>query len=443
MGAGRIGLNLAKTLSEENNEVHLIELNEEKSRRIGDKLDVITIVGNGASPEILEKAGIIDADLVLAVTTSDETNLVVCALAASFGAKRRIARVRNTSLSKRLSKIGYSSFHIDELINPELLAAQSIVKIIQAPGSSEVADFADGRILLRSFDISTASPLCGMKLEELNDEDFPWPFVVITVLRDEKNIVPRGDTTIMDKDLIYVLLPVSSLGEFLTYVDPDAKMPEKIIIHGATITGQFVAESLHNKVKNITIIEEDPETARRVAAELEGIIVVNGSGSEADILTECGIEAADAFIATSRDDHNNFISSVLAKSMGAKETIIISQKQDYLPIINALDIDAIINPHTLAIEQILHLVRGGRISSVAKLFECDAEAIELIPEEGSAVTKDLIRNIKFPKNTVVGAVYGKDHLDLAKGDMQIKAGEKVIIFSHAESIKKLQELFTR
>ena len=443
VGAGRIGVNLAKLLAEENNDVYLIERSDKVVQKNIEKLDAQVIIGNGADPDVLKKAHVQEADLVLAVTTSDETNLVVCSLAGILGAKRRIARVRNIALENMIGQAGYNQFYIDEIINPELVAAQAIVKIVEAPGSSEVADFANGRILLRAFDIPAASPLCGLRIADVRDEDFPWPFLIISIIRKDSVVIPRGDSMIRADDRIYVLLPASSLGEFLTFVNPDVKLPRKIIVYSATITGRHVALSLSKRGREVILLEENAELAKDVAGELASVRVINGSPSEADILTECGVEATDVFIAASNDDQANLVSSVLAKKMGAKSTVIISQHQDLMSLSNALDIDATINPYYLAVERILRLARGRGIWSVAKFLEGETEALELIPEEGSPITKAAIQNIKFPKDSIVGAVYGDKEVVLARGDTQIQAGKRVIVFCHKDAVKKLQALFTR
>ncbi|MCK5014616.1 MAG: Trk system potassium transporter TrkA [Candidatus Omnitrophica bacterium] len=443
VGAGRIGKNLAKSLVQENNEVYLVEKDEQVARKSAERLDAKVIVGNGADPKVLKKAHMSEAELVLAVSPSDEVNLVVCFLAGLFGAQRCIARVRNTSLSETLAQFGYDRFHINELINPELVAAQAIRKLVETPGASEVADFADGKILLRAFNISETSPLCGAKIGDFREEDFPWPFLIVSVVRNKAVIIPKGDTAIEANDRVYVLLPAPSLGEFLTFVNPEAKPPKKIVIYGATITGTHTAQLLAGKTEDILLIEEDEDVAKSAAGQLEGVRIINGSASEKDILTECGIEATDVFIATSKDDHANLVSSMLAKKMGAKTTIIMAQHEDYMPLVSALDIDAIISPHYLAGEKILHLVRGKGISAVTKLLEGETEALEFIPEEGSPVTKGSLKTIHFPKNSIIGAVYSGQEVILARGDVQIKAGERVIVFCQETAVKKLQQLFTR
>jgi trk system potassium uptake protein TrkA len=443
IGAGRIGINLAQTLTAENNEVYVVESDESVAARVTDKLDVGVIQGSGTDPDILGRAQVSSADLVLAVTASDETNLVVCSLAALLGAKRRIARVRRASLSAILEIHGQKEFHIDEIINPELVAADSIIKTVQSPGSTEVADFAEGRLLLRGFDIGPASVLCGQRLEDLRDEDFPWPFLIVAITRKEQVFIPKGDFVIAAGDHIYVLLPASSLAEILTYIAPDVKLYQKVVISGATLTGIRIAQKLRQKIKDITLIEEDEETAERVAGELEGVRVIRGSVAEADILNECGIEAADVYIAASRDDHINLISAVLAKRMGARQTGIIAHQQDYFALADVLNIDVVINPQTLAVEQILRLVRGRGIHSVIKLTECAAETLEFVAEEGSAVTRAPLNQLKFPKDAIVGAVVTGEDVFLAKGETHIKPGQKAIVFCREHAVKKLQAMFTR
>src|SRR3989338_2048021 len=443
VGAGRIGTSLAKSLSQENNEVYLIEKNEQIARKKSEKLDVQIIIGNAADPDVLEKANVSGAELVLAVSASDETNLVVCTLAGLYGAKRRIARVRNTSLNEALTKFGYDQFKISEIINPELVAARAIQKIVQAPGASEVADFAGGKILLRAFDIPKSSSLCGAKIGEFKEEDFPWPFLIVSIVRNDNVIIPTGDTTIDAGDHIYVLLPAPSLGEFLMFVNPEAKLPQKIVIYGATITGVHAAKALAGKNLDILLIEEDAALANDVAGTLDNVRIINGSACEQDILVECGIEATDVFIAATDNDHSNLISSLLAKSMGAKIGIITTQQQDYTRIVDALDVDAIISPHSLAVEQILRLVRGKGISAVTKLLEGETEALEFVTEEGAPITRGPLKTIKFPKHSIVGAIYSSDEVVLAGGETHVKAGERVIVFCHESSVKKLQSLFTR
>jgi len=442
-GAGVIGSNLAGYLSEDGHEVNLIEHRQKTAMKASEKLDVRVITGSAAEPSILEEAGVAEADMVIAVTNADISNLAICSLAAAFGAKKRIARVRDASLNAVLEKFGLDHFHVDGIINPDMVAAQAISKVMMAPGSREVADFADGEILLRAFDIHEDSPLCDMMLADLSDKDFPWPFLVIAICRDSDVVIPRGEDSILADDRIYVLLPDPSLAEFLTFVNPSARLPRKVIIYGANNTGENLARDLAGTIGEVVLLEESRALAERVAGKLKSVTVIHGHPSEADILRECGVEAADAFVAVSGNDHLNLVSAVLAKKLGAKSTVITTNEPDYISIVGALDIDVVINPRLLATDQILRLVRGGRISTVATLPELKAEVLELIPEPGSPVTRKPLRNLKLPKGSIIGAIRRGSEVILASGDTHVMEGEQVIVFCREDVVPQFEKLFSR
>jgi len=443
VGAGIIGWNLADSLSRENHEVYLIELNPDVAARVDEKIDAKVIVGRGSDPDVLQQAGVHDADLVIAVTNADEINLVVCFLSARFGAKRRIARVRSESLLQAVKSFRDQQFAIEEFINPEEVAAHDIIRVVKTPGAREVADFAEGRILLRSFNLPASSTFCGHRMDDLRTEDFPWPFLIVAIIRDGEVIIPTGATVLEASDRIYALLPKDSLGEFLTFIDPDTRQMRKVIICGATHIGEIVARELSETINDIVLIEEDGDLAEQFAGRLNSVRVIKGSAAESAILKEAGIEAADAFIASTPNDHSNLVSAVLAKKMGAKTTIITTQQPDYLSIIDAMDINVVINPRLRAVDQILRLVRGKGIRSVINLLDCDCEALEFVPEENSAVTRAPLKELSFPKNSIVGAILRDKDVFLANGNTQIRSGERVVVFCQDKSVKKMQDLFTR
>ncbi len=443
IGAGTIGANLAEHLSAEKHEVYLVEPDKEVASKANEKLDVKVIIGEGSDPDVLQEAHISEAGLVIAVTSSDETNLVVCSLANAYGAGKKIARVRAATLNKAIQKFGYDHFAVDEIINPEQIAAESIVKIIEAPGTCEVADFANSRILLRSFDIAKDSPLWNIELHNPKLRNFAWPFLIVAMRHDGSLIFPRGDTVIHEGDRIYVLLPAASHDEFLAFVNPNIGKAKKVIIYGATNIGKSVAAALSGLVKEVIVLEGDAAKAQQVAEQIESIKVINGSALEADILNESGIEGTDVFIGVSSSDHFNLVSAVLAKKMGARKTIITTQLPGYHGIVDAMGIDVVINPRVLATYQILRLVRGASIRHIAKLIDCGAQVLELIPEKGSPVTRAPIRDIKFPKNSIAGAITRGSEAFLVDGSIQINAGEPVIVFCQDEEVLRLQKLFTR
>lgn len=442
-GAGIIGSNLAKNLSEEGHEVTLIEQKPGVAERAAEKLDVQVRVGSAFEPQILEQAGVEQADMVIAVTNSDVANLTICSLAAAYGAKKKIARVRDMALSELVERHGHDHFHFDEIINPDEVTAQTIVKVLEAPGSREVADFAAGKILLRSFSVPEESPLVGERLGDLREFDFPWPFVMVAINRGGKVTVPRGEDVIHASDRIYVLLPKPSLAEFLTFVYDSVRLPKKVIIYGATNTGTSLAKILSEKVPDVVLLEENRSRAEKVAGELDNVRVIHGLASETDILRECGVEAVDAYIAVSSSDHHNLISAVLAKQMGAKITVITTHQPDYTPIVEGLGIDVLINPRLLATDQIMRIVRGERISHVASLPEVKAEVMELVAEPDSPITRKPLKDIKFPKNSIIGAISRGNDVILASGDSHVQAGEPVVVFCQEDAVPQLEKMFTR
>ncbi len=442
VGAGVIGFNLAKDLSSEH-EIFLIEEDAATAEKAAEKLDVKVLVGNGADPSVLTQSPVHYADLVIAVTASDEVNVVVCALAAAYGAKYRVARVRNASLARALERFRGGQFYIDDVINPEELAASAIVASISTPGAREVADFAEGRILFRVFDVEEASPLAGMRLSALNQEDFPWPFLVIAVMRQGKVFFPKGDAELHQGDRIYVLLPKNSVGEFIAFIYPNIRKYKKIVVYGATKIGTSVVATLRNSIEDVVLIEENPALAEEAAGQYQKVRVINGSASEVDILKESGIEAADAYIAVSSEDHVNIVSAVLAKKMGAETTIISTAAPDYMAVMDTLDIDTVINARFLAVDQILKYVRGRGISAISSFAECEAEALELVPEEGSPITRAPLKDLSFPSNSLVGAVCRGDEVLLANGNLQIRPGERVIVFCQQAEGRRLQKLFMK
>jgi trk system potassium uptake protein TrkA len=442
-GAGVIGSNLAKYLSEDGHEVNLIEQKPAVADRATEKLDVQVTVGSAFDPQILEETGVAQTDMVIAVTNSDVANLVICSLAAAYGAKKMIARVRDMALSEKVESYGRDHFHVDEIINPDEVTAQTIVKIMEAPGSREVADFAGDKILLRSFDVPEESPLVGERLDNLRESDFPWPFVMVAINRGGKVSIPRGEDHVETHDRIYVLLPKPSLAEFLTFVNPNVRLPKKVVIYGATNTGTSLAKSLSEKVQDVVVLEESRSKAEKIAGELDDVRVIHGLASEADILRECGVEAADVYIAVSASDHHNLISAVLAKQMGAKTTLITTHQPDYTPIVEGLGIDVLINPRLLATDQIMRIIRGEGISHVASLPEVKAEVLELVPEPDSPITRKPLRDVKFPKNSIIGAFSRGDEVILASGESHVRAGEHVVAFCHEDVVPRLVKLFTK
>ncbi|ODS31833.1 MAG: potassium transporter protein [Candidatus Scalindua rubra] len=443
IGAGAVGFNIAKQLSKEGHDISIVEENPELVQKITEKLDVSVVAGNGSSPSVLEAAGVSEAQMVLAVTSSDEINIVVCILASQYGNKIKIARIRNSEFTNRDTLIKQNGFCVDHMINPEQIIVDSIVKIIETPGATFAVDFPIGDVLLRGFHVPKDAPIVGKKFYELEGIEYTDSFLIVYIQREDETIVPSHNTEILPHDDIFVLIAKVGLPYFLPMVNRRADEVEKIIIYRASRTGLQLAKTLENSSIDVTMIEPEKDKAEIAAANLKDAVVLHGDATEIDLLKEAAIEDTDIFIALSENEQTNLLASLLAKKHGAKKTIVLTNEPGLVPIINQVNVDVVVNPRLVTASSILQHVRRGQILSIAKLGDSEAEAIELIAEEGSEIVKKPLRKIRFPKESILGAIVRNGTMLLPKGIDDIYPGESVVVFTLPDAIGKVQALFSR
>lgn len=443
VGAGAVGFNLAKQLSNEGHDISIIERDPALVRKISEKLDVFVVAGEGSSPSALETAGIRDTDMLLSVTNSDEVNIVVCMLASQYGVKKKIARIRNYEFTDKNSFMKKGEFFIDHMINPDLVTVSSILKIIETPGSTYVADFKDINVVLRGFSIPADAPIAGKRLTELEEIGSTDSFLIAAIQRGEEVIIPNGETKILPNDNIFVVVAEAGIPYLLPMVNKRSESVEKIIIYSATNIGLLVAKKLENISIDVTLIEPKEELAKAAAAELTKTIVLHGDATNIDLLNEAFIETTDFFIAASNDEQSNLLAAMLAKKLGAKKSIVITNVPDYVSIINSLGMDVVINPRLITVSSILQYVRRGRIPSVLQLNECGTEAIEFEIEEDSKVAGKQLKDAKFPQGAIIGAVIHKGVMNIPSGKNVLNPGDRVIVFSLPSAIEKVQSIFSK
>lgn len=441
VGAGAVGFNLAKQLSSEGHDISVVEHDNALVRKINEKLDVFAIVGGGSSPNILEAAGIQQVEMVLAVTNSDEVNIVVCMLANQYGVKKKIARIRNYEFTGKNFFMEKKDFCIDCMINPDLITVNSILKIIETPGSTYVADFKGIDVVLRGFNISDDAPIVGKRLSELAEIESMDSFLIVAIQRGEDMIIPTGDTLIKQGDNVYVIAAETGLPYFLPMVTKRSQKVTRVLIYGATNTGILISKRLENSSIDVSLIEPKEETADKAASELEKTVVLRGNATDIDLLKEASIESTDFFIAASNDDQSNLLAAILAKKSGAKKTIVITNEPDYVAIFSSLDIGVVINPRQIMVSEILQYVRRGNTTSVMKINESDAEAIEFVVEKGAKIEGKQLSDIKFPQGSILGAIIRNGVMDIPSGKSIINLGDRVIVFSLPAAIKKVQSIF--
>lgn len=441
VGAGAVGFNLAKQLSKEGHDISVVEEDPELVRMISEKLDVHVVAGTGSSPSILESAGVRNTQMVLAVTNSDEVNIIVCIIANQYGRKTKIARVRNSEFTGKNSLFRQNGLCVDHMVNPEQIIVDSIMNILETPGATYALDFPIGDILLRGFHVPEDAPIAGKRLSELESIEYTDSFLIVCVQRKDEMIIPTDNTQILPDDEIFVLIAKMGLPYFLPMINRRADDADRVIIYRTSRIGLLLAKALEGSSISVTMIEPKKDRAEMAAAELEDTIVLHGDATDIDLLKEAAIEDSDFFIALSDDTQTNLLMSLLAKKHGAKKTVVLANEPGLVPVINQVNVDVVVNPRLVTASSILQHIRSGKILSIAKLGDSEAEAIELVVGEDSEIVKKQLNKIRFPKGSMLGAIVRNGKMLLPKGIDAIHPGESVIVFALPYAIKKVQALF--
>ena len=441
VGAGEVGFHIAQRLSEENKDVFLIDKDPEKVRRITDNLDVQAILGSGTSPQMLRNLGIKDADLLLAATDSDEVNLIACLLARNLNPYIiKVARVRNPEYLEEKELFGPDLLGVDQIINPESAMVETIRNLMLVPQASDVIDFVDGKIKLVGITVGPDSPLTGRQL--LSFKETGRDILVGAILRGDQVIIPHGEDTIQADDLLYAIVRTDELESIFKAFALKDKEVKRVIIVGAGQTGVSLATALDKDKVNVKVIERDMLRCSDLAQKLERVTVINGDGTDKDLLQEENIGGLDLLVALTGDEESNVLISLLAKGLGAKKTITRISKLSYIPLVSAIGLNTVISARLSVIRAFLQYLRRGRIISVAPLKGEHAEAIEAEALETSDIIDVPLSKIKLPKGSLIGAIVRGDEIIIPGGSHEIKAGDRLIIFALQKALPKLEKLLT-
>jgi trk system potassium uptake protein TrkA len=439
VGAGVVGVNLAEVLSREGHQVTIIDSDAEKIKNISETLDVITIVGNATKTSILKEAQIGSAEMVVAVTNIDEANIIVCMLASRFGKKIRIARISNEELTS-IDSIN-STRYVDRFINPDQIIIKQIVKLLKIPGANYVSQFVNGQILFCGFNVTSNTSIVGKKLKELSEISETDVFLIIGISRNNQVFIPQGDDEIKENDDIYVVVAKDTLPLFLPLLNRRVWDLEKVIIYGAEDITLELAKQLEDNIKEVIILEPDERKAERAVNFLNKVAVLKGKGTNMDILKEAGVQSADFFISLSENDEDNLASALIAKKSGAKRTVVLANDPDYVHVLDSIEMDVVVNPRLITIGAILEYIRHGKIGTVIKLKDFGAEVLEVEAVANSAVIGKPLNELKLPKGMIIGTIIKNNSPIIPKGDTIIIPGDKIILFTLPETIKKAEDLF--
>jgi trk system potassium uptake protein TrkA len=441
VGAGEVGFHIAQKLSAENQDVVLIDKDPKQINRINENLDVQAILGSGTSPQMLRTSGITEADILVAATDSDEVNLIACLLARNLNPYTvKVARLRNPEYLQEKNLLNQELLGIDQIINPESVMVETIRNLMMVPGASDVIDFEGGRVKLIGITIKPGSPFDGCQL--LSFKGMEGKMLVGAVVRGEQVFIPHGEDTILANDLVYLVVrsdELASIFRFFTIKDEELR---RVIIVGGGETGTALATALDQTKINVKIIEKDSKKCTALSETLQRVIVINGDGTDRNLLQEENISDCDFMVAITGDDESNVLMSLLGKGMGAKRNITRINKLSYIPLVSAIGIDSVVSSRLSAIRAILQYIRRGKIISVAPLKGEHAEAIEAEALETSDIVNVPLSEVKFPKGALVGAVVRGGEIIIPRGDTVIRPKDRLIIFTLHKVVPKLEKLLT-
>jgi trk system potassium uptake protein len=445
IGAGEVGSSIAAMLSRENNDVIVIEKSEEIVKNVmNSSLDAQIIRSDGLSPTVLEEAGIKDTRMLIAVTNVDETNIVACLLAKEYNVPLKIARIRSPELSSKDFFIPHETLGIDFVINPDQIIAEEIKSLIKMPGATNLFDFADGLVKLIGIKVDQDSSVVNKSLKELRDLSPGTSFVVVSVLRHDKLIIPKGDDTIIAEDQLFIIAKSDSTDTIMSLFGKNqnnSKNGKKVMIIGGGRIGRSIALELEKEHLSITLIEKDKDKCQLLASQSDKILVLNGDGTDENLLLEEGIKDTAVFIATTNDEETNLLTSLLAKHHKVSKTIALINKKEYFPLLPSVGIDVPISPRQYTANAILKYVRRGRILSMATISETDAETLEMIAPPFSKIINTPLKKLKLPSGAIIGAIVHGQEVFIPIGDDIIQPDDRVIIFAIPSAIPSLEKLF--
>ena len=439
-GAGEVGTHLAKLLSKENHNITLIDRNAHKVGLVSSHFDVMGVIDNVISFYALKRAGIKSCDLFISVTQNEETNITAAILAKKLGAKKTIARIDNNEFLHDSNKDIVTDLGIDSLIYPQKLAADEIIQLLKQTGSSETFNFSQGHLSLYTIKLEKDAPIIGKSLKEVSSESMEFDYRAIAIYRNSKTIIPNGDDIFTQNDLVYVISNKSGVSSLMKSTGKENIAIKNVMILGGSRIGKKTAKALQKKM-NVKLIERDEKKSKELADILNDTLVLNGDGSDTELLLEEGIKKMDAFIAVTDNSETNILSCLLAKRFGVKKTIAEIENIDFIDLAEDIGIDTIINKKLLAASKIYGYTISAEVSTVRCLTGTEAEVLEFIAHEGSKITNKPLSKVNFPNDAIIGGVTKGNTSFIAKGDTIIEANDRVVVFTLPKAIHKLEKFF--
>lgn len=445
LGAGQVGASVAENLVRESNDITVVDIDAAKLQSLQDRFDLRTVHGFGSHPAVLRQAGIEDADMLLAVTQSDETNLVACKLAATlFNTPTKIARIRCTDYLAQADLFSSENFAVDYIISPEEVLTDYIHKLIDYPEALQVLDFANGKVRLAAVRAFHGGPLVGHELQYLRKHMPHIDTRVAAIFRQDRPIIPEGKTVIEAGDEVFFVAAAENIRLVMREMRHLDKAAKRVMIVGGGNIGRRLAKNLEQRYQ-VKLIDHNKQNSQRLAAELSKTLVLFGDATDGDLLQAENVEDMDVFCALTNDDEDNIMAALLAKKMGARKVIALINRSAYVDLVESGRIDIAISPAQATIGSLLAHVRRGDMAVVHSLRRGAAEALEAVAHGDASTSKVVgrrVEEISLPKGATIGAIVRGEQVLIAHHDTVIESEDHVIIFViNKQMISKVEKLF--
>ncbi len=444
IGAGSAGSILAAKLCEEQHDVVVVDHRAQPLAELEQRADILAVQGHGSSPAVLRKAKADAADLLVAVTSDDEVNLLACAVGRAAGVKYRVARIANEDYLAADAKPPPSAFGVDLAINPKKECARELASLLRLPGTQEVVELLEGRAMAVGFRVSSECPLLRAPLKAYPEPELLTRIRFIALQRGPERSIPSGETRFQVGDSVYAVGEPASIPDFLRVVCPDRPDLRKVVIAGGGGMGLTLAKFLEQDGPQVVMIERDEAQADQAASVLGKALVIRGDIMEAETLAQAQFNAQTAFVAATGDDENNIISCLLAQKQGVAFTIAKVSKPEYVPVIDSLSLlDRAVNPHLSMMRAILHFVRGRNVRSASLLHTLPGELLEVHLSGRSRWAGRRVRDLRVPRGAIIAAVQRGEAMAIPTGDVELKSEDRLLLFALPDTIRRLESLFHR
>ncbi len=438
VGAGEVGFHIAAILSREGHEVAVVDRDSEICRRAGEELDVLAVTGNGASRITLAQVGVDRADLLIAVTDSDEVNMIACMAAKQIGVPQTVARVRNQEYVDDVGGLAPGFAGVNHVIRPESAVADEVVKLALLPGALDVEMFAHDQVSMVEVQVDPASSVLGIPLRALR---LPEGVLVTAILRDGQLSVPRGDSMLEARDRVFLTGEAEATIVAAGRLTGQHGVPKRAILMGCGEIGVRVALGLEERRVRLTVFEKDVDRAAIAAGTLRRSLVIHDEGIDEAVLIREGVEGADLFVAATGDDRLNILTALLAKQLGAKRTISIVERSEFSRILESVGVDVALSPRRMTASAILRFVRAGVVVSAAVLDKLSGEVLEFEVKATSPVCGRRLADVEFPEGAIVGALVHEDRVGVPDGRTEPVEGDVAVVFALPKAVRGVEKLF--